>query len=119
MCFWKGLSSGALLSVLMRTALTFHNEQVCIYTHIMSYHHSTVQRETFAKTPLEAPEDIFTVSYFCDKTLHSAVPTGLLKILAGFIFAVVGSSAKTAKVCTVQKFPAIRYDAMLGNTTRR
>ena len=51
----------------------------------------------------------FHGSYFCDKTLHSAVPTGLLKILAGFIFAVVGSSAKTTKVCTVQKFPAIRY----------
>ena len=41
--------------------------------------------------------------------MHNAVPIGLLKILAGFIFAVVGSSAKTAKVCTVQKFPTIRY----------
>ena len=40
----------------------------------------------------------FYGSYFCDKTLHSAVTTGLLKILAGFIFAVVGSSGKTAKV---------------------
>ena len=68
--------------------------------------------QTFAKMPLEVPEDIFTVLIFCDKTLYSAVPTGLLQILAGLIFAVVGSSAKTAKVCIVQKFPAIQY---LGN----
>ena len=51
-----------------------------------------------AKMAPEAPEEIFAVnSYFCDKALHSAVPTGLLKLLAVFIFLVVGSSAKTTK----------------------
>ena len=40
---------------------------------------------------------------------HLCVCVGLLKILADFIFAVVCSSVKTTEVCTVQKFPAIRY----------
>ena len=66
--------------------------------------------QTFAKTPLESPEDIFTVLIFATKPcIVQYIPTGLLKVLAGFSFAVVGSSAKTAKVFTVQKFPAIQY----------
>ena len=45
--------------------------------------------QTFVKMSPGAPEEIFAVRIFCDKALHSVVPTGLLKLLAVFIFAVV------------------------------
>ena len=44
--------------------------------------------QTFAKMPPEAPKEIFSVFsfYFCNKALHSAVPSGPLKFLAVFYF---------------------------------
>ena len=56
----------------------------------------------FCENTTRGSRRIFRSSYFCDKALHSAVPTGLWKLVAVFYFCgIVGSSAKTAKVCTM------------------
>ena len=67
----------------------------------LPYSEKFLRVQTFATMPPETAERIFRSSYFCNKALHSAVPTGLLKLLTVFIFAVVGLSAKTVKVCTM------------------
>ena len=77
---------------------------------MLPYSGKLLQVQTFATMPPEAPEEIFTVLIFATKAcIASAVLTGLLKLLAVFIFAAVGSSTKTMKVYTMWKFPSIRY----------
>ena len=55
----------------------------------------------FCKNASRGSRTNFHSSYSCDKVLHSTAPNGLLKLSVVFIFAVVGSSTKTAKVCTM------------------
>ena len=64
--------------------------------------------QTFAKTPPETPEEIFAVLIFVTKPCIVWYQL-VCKTSMVFIFAVVGLSAKTTKVCTMQKLPAIRY----------
>ena len=56
--------------------------------------------------PPETPEESFTVLIFATKTCIGWYQlTGLWKI----VFVVVGSSVKSAKVCTMWNFSSIRY----------
>ena len=75
--------------------------------------------QIFAEMPPDPPEEIFVVFIFVG-CAHRTTPlvvltyttsrdTRWVKNFVVFIFAVLCRSAKTAKICTPRKFPAIRY----------
>ena len=58
--------------------------------------------------PQDPPEEIFVHMVFIFVGWATPFNSLMVKIFADFIFAIAGRSAKTTKICTPQKFPAIQ-----------